>query len=233
MKEKQKKNFVKVSYNLLATTKLSSTQKLFVSYILGWQKNGKICFETNNNLALKFGMKYGGMRSVITTLNKFDFFKAIKKDYDEKTGTSGHEITVNIDKLDTFLADETSIQNTNSTEQEVNQPITSTNDTQNEDSNEEVSYYNIETNTRKLSESIPTKHQLGDTISVYDILGQLGFDEPEDVLDFIDKANSTSMDFQKFIAIAKKLHSEKKYDDYKGIIITDDVLAKINKMIQV
>ena len=232
MKEKQKKNFVKVSYNLLATTKLSSTQKLFISYILGWQKNGKICFETNNTLALKFGMKYGGMRSVITTLNKFDFFKAIKKDYDEKTGTSGHEITVNIDKLDTFLADETSIQNTNSTEQEVNQPITSKNDTQNEDSNEEVSDYNIETSTRKLSESIPTKYQLVDTISVYDILGQLGYEEPDDVLDFVHKANSTSMDFQKFIAISKNLHIEKQQHDYKGIIISDEVLTKINKMIQ-
>ncbi|CAA9198272.1 hypothetical protein FLA105534_02048 [Flavobacterium bizetiae] len=232
MKEKQKKNFVKVSYNLLATTKLSSTQKLFVSYILGWQKNGKVCFETNNTLASKFGKKYGGIRSVLRELNKHDFFKSVKKDYDEKTGTSGHEITVNIDKLDAFLADETSIQNINSTEQEVNQTITSK-DSQNEDSNEEVSDYNIETNTRKLSESILTKHQLGDTISVYDILGQLGYEEPDDVLDFIHKANSTSMDFQKFISISKNLHIEKQHHDYKGIIISDKVLTKINKMIQV
>jgi hypothetical protein len=233
MKEKQKKNFVKVSYNLLATTKLSSTQKLFVSYILGWQTNGKVCFETNNTLASKFGKKYGGIRSVLRELNKHDFFKSVKKDYDEKTGTSGHEITVNIDKLDTFLVDETSIQNTNSTEKGVNQHITSNNDTQSEDSNEEVSDYNIETNTRKLSESIPTKHQLGDTISVYDILGQLGYEEPDDVLDFVHKANSTSMDFQKFIAISKNLHIEKQQHDYKGIIISDEVLTKINKMIQV
>ncbi|KFF06313.1 hypothetical protein [Flavobacterium reichenbachii] len=233
MKEKQMKNFVKVSYNLLATTKLSSTQKLFVSYILGWQKNGKICFETNNNLALRFGLKYSGIRSVLRELNKLDFFSSVKKDYNEKTGTSGHEITVNIDKLDAFLTPEKSIQNIDSTKQKISQSILSTTATQNEDSNEEVSNYNIEINTGKSSKNILTKHQLDDTISVYDILGQLGYEEPEDVVDFIEKANSTSMDFQKFIGIAKRLHSEKKRNDYKGIIITDEVLEKINQIVQV
>lgn len=225
MKEKQMKSFVKVDYNLLATTKLSSTQKLFVSYIIGWQKNGKICFETNNTLALKFGMKYGGMRSVITTLNKFDFFKAIKKDYDEKRGTSGHEITVNIEKLETFLAPETSIQKSDSTEQEVNQSLIAMTDTQNEDSNEEF-------DASKSIDSILPTYLLGDSIDVYVILGQVGYEEPDDVIDFIQKANSTSMDFQKFIAIAKNLHKEKNNHDYGGIIITDEVLTKIDQMIQ-
>lgn len=219
------KSFVKVDYNLLATTKLSSTQKLFVSYIIGWQKNGKICFETNNTLALKFGMKYGGMRSVITTLNKFDFFKAIKKDYDERTGTSGHEITVNIEKLEFFLAPETSIQKSDSTEQEVNQSLITITDTQNEDSNEEFS-------TSKSTDSVLPTYPLGDTIDVYVILGQLGYEEPDDIIDFIQKANSTSMNFQKFIAISKNLHKEKNNHDYEGIIITDEVLTKIDQMIQ-
>ena len=224
MKEKQMKSFVKVDYNLLATTKLSSTQKLFVSYIMGWQKNGKICFETNKTLALKFGMQYGGMRSIITTLNKFDFFKAIKKDYDERTGTSGHEITVNIEKLETFLAPETSIQKSDSTEQEVNQSLIAITDTQNENSNEEF-------DASKSIDSILPTYPLGDSIDVYVILGQLGYEEPDDVIDFIQKANSTSMDFQKFIAIAKNLHKEKNNHDYGGIIITDEVLTKIDQMI--
>ena len=227
------KNFVKVSYNLLATTKLSSTQKLFVSYILGWQKNGKICFETNNNLAMRFGLKYSGIRSVLRELNKLDFFNSVKKDYNEKTGTSGHEITVNIEKLKAFLAQETSIQNIDSTKQEISESIPSTIDNQNEDSNEKDSDYSIEINTSESSKNLLTKYQLGDRISVYDILGQLGYEEPEDVVDFIEKANSTSMDFQKFIGIAKRLHSEKKYYDYKGIIITDEVLEKINQIVQV
>lgn len=233
MKENQDQTFLQVDYNLLATKKLNSTQKLFVSYIIGWQRTGKICFETNRTLATKFGKEYGGIRSVLSSLNKFEFFKSVSKDYNEKNSTSGHEITVNIDKLDAFLAHETSIQNIDSTKQEASQTIPSMTDTQYEDSNEEVSDYNVKINTSKSSDNTLTKHQLGDTISVYDILGQLGYEEPDDVLDFIEKANSTSMDFQKFIVITKRLHSEKKQNDYKGIIITDEVLSKINKMSQV
>jgi len=233
MKEKQKKNFLKVNYNLLASTKLTSTQKLFISYIIGWGKNGKICFETNDTLASKFGMKYGGIRSVITELNKHDFFQSVREDYNKKNSTSKHEIKVNVDKLENFLASEIQIENIDSTIQEANQNFPSTTDTQIEDSNEELSDYNVKINKSKSSDNTLTKHQLGDTISVYDILGQLGYEEPDDVIDFIGKANSTSMDFQKFIAITKRLHSEKKQNDYKGIIITDEVIAKINKMSQV
>ncbi|SHG64011.1 hypothetical protein SAMN05444481_10648 [Flavobacterium frigidimaris] len=233
MNQNQDQTFLQVDYNLLATKKLNSTQKLFVSYIIGWQRTGKICFETNRTLATKFGKEYGGIRSVLSSLNKFDFFKSVSKDYNEKSRTSGHEITVNIDKLYTFLAHETSTQGFDSTKREVSQTIPSTTYIQNEDANEEVSNYNVKTNTSKSNDCTLTKHQLGDIISVYDVLGQLGYEEPYDVLDFISKANSTSMDFQKFIAITKRLHSEKKQNDYKGIIITDEILAKINKMSQV
>ena len=233
MNENQDQKFLQVDYDLLATKKLNSTQKLFVSYIIGWQRTGKICFETNRTLATKFGKEYGGIRSVLSSLNKFDFFKSVSKDYNKKSGNSRHEITVNIAKLDAFLANETSIQNIDSTKQEASQTIPSTTDIQNEDLNEEVSDYNIKTNTSKSSENTLTKHQLNDTISVYDVLSELGYKEPDDVLDFIDKANSTSMDFQKFIVITKRLHSEKEQNDYKGIIITDEVLAKINRMSQV
>ena len=95
MSEDIKKNFVQVNYDLLATKKLNSTQKLFISYIIGWQKNKLICKETNNNLASKFGMTYSGIRTVIHELNKHNFFNALQKDYNEENGTSGHEITVN------------------------------------------------------------------------------------------------------------------------------------------
>lgn len=239
MKEKQKKNFVKVNYNLLATPKLSSTQKLFIAYIIGWQKNGKICFETNNNLALKFGKKYGGIRSVISTLNKFDFFKSVKRDFDEKTSTSGHEITVDIDKLEAFLAPETSIQNIDSTESEINQSIPIITDIQKDDLDEEGIDYNMEVNTNESIENNDNssiKYQLDENVNIREILIQLGFntvDDVDDVMDFIDKVDSFSMCFKDFIAMAKKLYKEKKYDDYEGIIITDEVLIKISQMIQV
>jgi hypothetical protein len=95
--------FIKVEYDLMSTTKLRSTQKLFIAYVIGWQRNALTCKETNNTLAKKFGLKYSGIRSLIRKLNKFDFFQAIAFDYDESNSTSGHEITVDETKLNEFL----------------------------------------------------------------------------------------------------------------------------------
>jgi hypothetical protein len=227
MNEKQMKSFVKVEYNLLATSKLSSTQKLFVSYIIGWQKNKKICFETNKTLASKFGMQYGGIRSVITTLNKFDFFKAIKKDYDERTGTSGHEITVSIEKLETFLGSENSINGNYPTKVESNQAI----------SNDETNNYFIEEGTAvlKVNKNFETefdKYRLDDIIYISEILPQLGYIESQDVRDFIEKGGSSFMLFKDFISLAKELFNQNDSNNYKGFIVTDEVLANIQQMIQ-
>lgn len=239
MKEKQNKNFVQVNYDLLATTKLSSTQKLFISYIIGWQKNRKICKETNNNLALRFGMKYGGIRSVLTELNKFDFFESVQKNYDGKTSTSGHEITVDVDKLNAFLTTETRIKKNDSTKKEINQPIPVMIDIQHNGSNEDINENISEVNTRELNknnnlitESKLVKHHLDDRVNLYEVLNSLGYNEPDDVMDFIEKVDSSSMIFKDFIVMVKKLYMDKKYNDYTGIIVTDEVLGKINQMIQ-
>jgi hypothetical protein len=216
MKEKQMKNFVKVNYNLLATTKLSSTQKLFASYIIGWQKNGKICFETNNTLALKFGMKYGGIRSLLRELNKHDFFKAIKKDYDERTGTSGHEITVSIDLLENFLLPD-----------EKPNEIVSTN----EKSIEKLNSESFETPTLEQDElkSIPI-YQDSDIIDIEEIMNILNFKET-DIREFkkeFKTAKVTFEDFQYyFCSIA--LTQNKEY--HKGIIISEEQKDRFNNMI--
>jgi hypothetical protein len=95
--------FIKVEYDLVSTTKLHSTQKLFIAYVIGWQRNDLTCRETNNALAKKFGMKYSGIRTLIRGLNKFEFFQAIAYDYNQSNNTSGHEITVDETKLNNFL----------------------------------------------------------------------------------------------------------------------------------
>lgn len=95
--------FIKVEYDLVSTTKLHSTQKLFIAYVIGWQRNDLTCRETNNALAKKFGMKYSGIRTLIRGLNKFEFFQAIAYDYNQSNNTSGHEITVDETKLNSFL----------------------------------------------------------------------------------------------------------------------------------
>lgn len=216
MKEKQLKKFVKVNYNLLATTKLSSTQKLFVSYILGWQKNGKICFETNNTLALKFGMKYGGMRSVITTLNKFDFFKAIKKDYDERTGTSGHEIKVNETKLLNFLKIE--LDNSHSTEDKKEE--------------ESISIF-PEDLVAKLEESevesLP-RYSFSDTVNLYEVLLQLKFNQ-DDILRFMEHFKLETIIFDLFVDYFINLITENKYKNYRGIKVSDEQIDLFNNMI--
>ena len=99
-----KTKFIQVDYDLLSTTQLHSTQKLLIAYIIGWQRNKKICKEANNTLANKFGMKYSGIRTLISDLNKFDFFQSISIDYNKSNSTSGHQITVNETKLKSFLA---------------------------------------------------------------------------------------------------------------------------------
>ena len=172
-------------------------------------------------------MKYGGMRSVITTLNKFDFFKAIKKDYDERTGTSGHEITVNIEKLETFLGSENSINGTYPTKVESNQAI----------SNDAINNYSIEEGTAvlKVDKNFETefdKYRLDDIIYISEILPQLGYIESQDVRGFIEKGGSSFMLFKDFISLAKELFNQNDANDYKGIIITDEVLTKIDQMIQ-
>ena len=101
-----KKTFLQVDYDLLSTTKLNSTQKLFVSYIIGWQRNKLKCRETNNTLADKFGMKNSGIRSLLSDLNKFDFFQSVRYDYNESNRTSGHELSVDESKLKSFLSKE-------------------------------------------------------------------------------------------------------------------------------
>ena len=98
-----KKTFLQVDYDLLSTTQLHSTQKLFIAYILGWQRNELKCRETNNNLATRLGMKYSGIRTLIRELNKFEFFQSISFDYNESNRTSGHEMKVDESKLKAFL----------------------------------------------------------------------------------------------------------------------------------
>lgn len=99
----EKQNFIQVEYDLLASTKLDSTGKLFIAYILGWQKNDKICRETNNNLAKRMGLKHSGIRSLLKRLNKYDFFESIVIDFDSESRTSGHIITVDESLLKSFL----------------------------------------------------------------------------------------------------------------------------------
>ncbi|WP_269237343.1 hypothetical protein [Flavobacterium flavigenum] len=215
MNENQDQNFVKVNYNLLASPKLNSTQKLFLSYIIGWQNNNKICFETNRNLALRFGKKYGGIRSVIKDLNTFDFFKSKSKDYDETTRTSGHEITVNIDKLEKFLSTEKPIVEPTSTEEQSN----------NEDNSNLPEAGKID---ECEFEQFPT-YDLDDIVDLTKILKILDFNE-SDINQFIQHFQTQQVTFDSFTDYFISLKIENKTKGYKGIIISNTQAEQLEKM---
>ena len=98
-------NFLLITSNLKRTTKLTSSEKMLLSHIIGWQNNGKVCFESNDTLAFEIGLKYEGIRSLIKYLNRYDFFSSIvdnTKKVNEKF-TSTHHLIVDVDKLNDFI----------------------------------------------------------------------------------------------------------------------------------
>jgi len=105
---KTTKQFIQMPMELASSTKLTSSQKLFISYILGWQQSGKVCYESNDSLASKIGLKKAGIRKILLTLNKYDFFKSTQYGVTPAKGeyTSTHTITIDEDKLDLFLSDD-------------------------------------------------------------------------------------------------------------------------------
>ena len=106
MSTSKKSNFTQVNHNLLASTELSGSQKLFISYIIGWQENGKTCFQSNQSLADTFGLSKSGIRKIIASLNKYIFFSSTQ--YGERANvnnwTSTHEIKVDVAELNKFLS---------------------------------------------------------------------------------------------------------------------------------
>ena len=103
----QQDTFIKTSTKLAQSTKLNSTQKLFISYILGWQDNNKVCFASNNQIAFELGLEYEGVRSVINRLNKpeFGFFNVSKTTFTTEYNNvvSKHELRIDEIKLNEFL----------------------------------------------------------------------------------------------------------------------------------
>jgi hypothetical protein len=226
MSDDKKQNFVQVNYDLLATKKLNSTQKLFISYIIGWQKNELICRETNNNLASRFGKKYSGIRGVLNELNKYDFFDSVQKDYDEKNGTSGHEITVDETKLKLFLNDAEKEKDNSSTKPAA-EPAAKPN-VQSEYLAEDATQDEMKTESEE-NPSILQYHN-SDVVNVKKIMINLGFsnDEAEDFRTRINKENVT---FERFMSFFFATISTQKAEGYEGVIISEDHYELFKKMI--
>ena len=98
MKTQQTESFLKINNLLLSSVKLSSSEKIVISYILGWQLNDKDCFETNQSMAKKLGLK---VRTLNTILRIFkDDHKFLVLEYPTYTTRL---ISIDNEELDIFL----------------------------------------------------------------------------------------------------------------------------------
>nr|WP_315142017.1 hypothetical protein [uncultured Flavobacterium sp.] len=222
MSDDKKQNFVQVNYDLLATKKLNSTQKLFISYIIGWQKNNLICKETNNNLASRFGMSYSGIRTVLNDLNKYDFFDSVQKDYNRENGTSGHEITVDEAKLKLFLNEGNKTGNNISTGPEIE--LLEKDKTEHD--------IGILDDLEIESEENPSilQYQNSDIVNVKTIMTYLGFTNDE-VDIFRAKIKSENVTFEDFSYLFSGICLSQKLDSYVGLRISKDQYELFNKII--
>jgi hypothetical protein len=226
MSDDKKQNFVQVNYDLLATKKLNSTQKLFISYIIGWQKNELICKESNKNLASRFGMKYSGIRGVLNELNKYDFFNAAQKDYNGENGTSGHEITVDEDELKLFLNDAEKEKDNSSTKPAA-EPAAEPN-AQSESLPEDATQDEMKIESEK-NHPILQYHN-SDVVNVKDTMIYLGFSNDE-AEDFRAKIKKENVIFEKFMDSFFGITFTQKSNEYVGLRISDDQYELFTKMI--
>lgn len=224
MSDDKKQNFVQVNYDLLATKKLNSTQKLFISYIIGWQKNGLICRESNNRLASRFGMSYSGIRTVLNDLNKHDFFDSVQKDYNGENGTSGHEITVDEAEL-TLLLNDGKKENDNSPTKPTAKPnVQPESESIAEDATQDEMKIESEENPSIL------QYHNSDIVNVKNTMIDLGFSN-DDADIFRAKIKSENVTFEEFSYIFIGITLGQKKDGYVGIRISEDQYELFKKMI--
>jgi hypothetical protein len=110
--EKNQKTFTKVNDSLrrISVQEINSTQKIFFAYIIGWQEKGKTLTAKNKYIADQLGLTESGIRKVISTSKKFDFFssKQLGNKKGENGYTSTHEIKIDIDKFNEYLKSKSS-----------------------------------------------------------------------------------------------------------------------------
>lgn len=224
MSDDKKQNFVQVNYDLLATKKLNSTQKLFISYIIGWQKNGLICRESNNRLASRFGMSYSGIRTVLNDLNKHDFFDSVQKDFNGENGTSGHEITVDEAELTLFLNDGKKENDNSPTKPAAKPNVQPESESLAEDAAQDEMKIESEENP-----SMIQYHNL-DIVNVKTIMDYLGFTNDEADI-FKAKIKSENVTFDDFCYFFTGIALAQKRDESVGLRISEDQYELFSKMI--
>lgn len=104
--KKTTEQFLQIPYYLLESNKLSSTDKLLIAYILGWNNS---CNTHNSTLAKILGIPYKTLQKTITKLNKLPFFNSRKTSSFNELGKWSNTklMTVDQEKLKEYINDET------------------------------------------------------------------------------------------------------------------------------
>lgn len=107
-KLKVKDTFTMIDDNLLSTpiSKITAQQKLFISWILRFQKNNLTCFASNKKIGETLGMSKEGIKTLIKscTLGFPSFFECTPDTYE--SGVPFHTITINLMELMKFISDD-------------------------------------------------------------------------------------------------------------------------------
>jgi hypothetical protein len=215
--------FVMVNNDLLATTLLNSTQKLFISFILGWQKSNLTCRMTNRNLAEHFGMKYAGIRSMLNKLNTYKFFETTQYGHnnDNSSWTSGHEMRVDEEKLIEFLK-------TGKSEKKVDEEIEGEIEGEIEPEIEgEIEGEIVSDNLEELNTL--TKYKDDDNIDLKEVMAIMEFN-PDEIIAFINHFMSDIVTFEQFCRYTSGLSLGQKREDFKGVRISDEQMEKLDEM---
>ena len=90
--------FLSINYNLIGSTKFTSTEKIFFAYLIGWQVQDKICFESTNSIAKTLGINTHTFKKLITKCNnEYKFFIS------EYPTDTTHTLSIDIELLNEQL----------------------------------------------------------------------------------------------------------------------------------
>lgn len=112
MKTTQQNENVKITFtmiddNLLSTpvSRITAQQKLFISWILRFQKNNLECFATNKTIAETLGMTKDGVKSLIKSCShSFPFFTCTPDT--RENGVPFHTLSIDLEKLFKFITND-------------------------------------------------------------------------------------------------------------------------------
>jgi hypothetical protein len=108
MKQSSTNNFLKLSNQLLQSTKFTGNEKILLSWVIGWQESNKDCIASNAYIAEQLGLSVFQLKKIITSLNQYNFFNSNRKTKVNKFGAlvNNKIMYVNVEELNEYILNE-------------------------------------------------------------------------------------------------------------------------------